>query len=294
MLKWLAILALTLAVFPVEAHAQSNQTKDADQSGKPAAPIPVIVPQQTGSQSVQPTHEKHVDADVRIISAPGKDSYDKAAFWATIALVLVGVAGVGIGIRTLRFLKKQTGEIKRQADQMEAQLKEMKSTREVETKILFLQYRPKIIVRGLGASDFNFTELNQPMTVLVRFTAVNTGGTGALITGGFAKIVCGAFSDARGFEFLEGPEENIGEFVLQPGQGVDFRRTMQVGTINDPEWIEALKTGESRLHKFMYLSGLIRYKDELNIPRQTAFMRSYNAKEGKFAPNTNSDEEYAD
>jgi hypothetical protein len=108
MRKYLVVFVLVLAVVTLRADDQAKQTQQATHSSKPSPPVPAIAPPQGSSQSAQPAQEKHVDADVRIVSSPGKDSYDKAAFWATIALALVGFVGIGVGIRTLRILKRQT------------------------------------------------------------------------------------------------------------------------------------------------------------------------------------------
>lgn len=108
MRKYLAVFVLALAVVPLQADDQANQTQQASHSGKPSRPVPAIAPQQASSQSVQPAQENHVDADVRIVAAPEKDRYDKAAFWATLALVFVGFAGIGVGVGTLLILKRQT------------------------------------------------------------------------------------------------------------------------------------------------------------------------------------------
>jgi hypothetical protein len=70
----------------------------------------------------QQAPNSHAEADVRVVSTPPKDRYDKAAFWINAALAGVGFIGVGIGIGTLLFLRSQTAQIKRQADQMERQL----------------------------------------------------------------------------------------------------------------------------------------------------------------------------
>jgi hypothetical protein len=97
MRKYLAVFVLALGVIPLQAD---------ERQAIPASPGDCAT---TGQQPKRtaPTRE-HVDADVRIVSSPGKDSYDKAAFWATIALALVGFVGIGVGIRTLRILKRQT------------------------------------------------------------------------------------------------------------------------------------------------------------------------------------------
>jgi hypothetical protein len=108
MRKYLAVFVLVLAVVPLQADNQANQAQQATHSGKPSPPVSAIAPQQASGQTVQPAQENHVDADVRIVGVPGKDRYDKAAFWATIALVFVGFAGIGVGVGTLLILRRQT------------------------------------------------------------------------------------------------------------------------------------------------------------------------------------------
>lgn len=108
MRKYLAVFALALMIAPLQAENRANQTQQTTHSNKASPPVTAIAPQQTNDQSVQPAKGEHVDADVRIVTAPRKDSYDKAAFWATIALVVVGFAGIGVGLGTLLILKRQT------------------------------------------------------------------------------------------------------------------------------------------------------------------------------------------
>jgi hypothetical protein len=307
MLRVLAFLALALYVLPVQTYAQTDKAQQGSKGDQPSPPVAPVAIKQNGGPKLQPEHHEHVDSDVRVISTPAKDRYDRAAFWANIALVVVGFLGIGVAIGTLRKIKTQTDEMKlqriamqkslaameTQAGHMAAQLEEMKQSREVESKILILQYRPKILVRGARVSDLNFSDSNEPMRGEVRFTAVNTGGTGALITGGYAKMLC---ADASGgnFQFLEGGEELIGEFALQPGQETEFRRIMFTGAINSPEWVDGLRDAKPGSGKYLYLTGVIHYRDELEIPRQTSFSRNYDTKERKFVPSRNTDEEYAD
>jgi hypothetical protein len=107
MLKVLAIFILSLFVFRMQTDTQSNQTQHKPKDSKPSFPVAPVIPHQTTSQTGQPAHQEHIDADVRVISTPAKDSYDKAAFWATIALVVAGFVGIGVAVLTLRTIKRQ-------------------------------------------------------------------------------------------------------------------------------------------------------------------------------------------
>ena|GEM_PF-4194301 len=115
MLKILAFLALTFYVFPMQTYAQSNKTHKATKGDNPVPPAPpAIVPKQDASPNLQPKPKAHVDADVRVISTPGKDGYDRAAFWVNIALAFVGFCGVVVGVCTVLFIKAQVIEMRRQ------------------------------------------------------------------------------------------------------------------------------------------------------------------------------------
>jgi hypothetical protein len=106
--KTLAILALALFVFPVQAYTQTNKAQQTSKSDEPSSPVAPVVPQQRDSPKLQPEHQDHVQADVRVVSAPTKDRYDKASVWINLALVVIGAIGITAAIITLRKLERQT------------------------------------------------------------------------------------------------------------------------------------------------------------------------------------------
>jgi hypothetical protein len=69
--------------------------------------VPVSYVQGHDDSSLQPKSNQDFHADVRVISAPYKDGWDKAAIWINGGLAIIGVAGVIIGICTLRKVERQ-------------------------------------------------------------------------------------------------------------------------------------------------------------------------------------------
>jgi hypothetical protein len=134
MFKALAIIALAFNVLPVQAYTP--------QADKPSAPIAWVAPQNMESKELQAEAKNHIDADVRVISTPAKDGYDKAAFWFSVTLVVVGILGVGIGIGTLLFLRSQTAHIKRQADVMKEQSDLMVEKERAKLRIELDEFHP--------------------------------------------------------------------------------------------------------------------------------------------------------
>lgn len=108
MLKGLAILVLSLFIFPMQTYAQTHKAQEASSSQKPTSPTPATPIPQAGTKLTE--HPEHVDADVRIVSTPEKDIYDYVALGINFALGVVGFAGIVIGIFTLRYLKRQATE----------------------------------------------------------------------------------------------------------------------------------------------------------------------------------------
>ena len=65
------LFLLTLLVVHVETHSQTHKAQSEAQSSKPTLPIAAsVVPKQNNGQTLQPKNDDHVDADIRIISAP--------------------------------------------------------------------------------------------------------------------------------------------------------------------------------------------------------------------------------
>jgi uncharacterized membrane protein YciS (DUF1049 family) len=114
MLRRLAILVFALSIFVMGGRAEAYKAQQRTKIYQAAAGSLATVPQQPYGPTLQSEEKNHVDADIRVISSPAKDRYDKAAFWISLALAVVGAAGVVAAICTLLFIKAQVIEMRRQ------------------------------------------------------------------------------------------------------------------------------------------------------------------------------------
>ena len=88
------LFLLTLLVVHVETHSQTHKAQSEAQSSKPTLPIAAsVVPKQNNGQTLQPKNDDHVDADIRIISAPARDLYDRAGFWISFVSSSLALRG---------------------------------------------------------------------------------------------------------------------------------------------------------------------------------------------------------
>ncbi len=297
-------MSLALIGFHGDAKTQKAQQAESDQ--KPATPVTSPQVKQSESSAPQSKPEQHIQADVRIIEAPTKDRYDKTAFWVSIVLAGVGIAGIIIGVCTLRFLSSQAVEmrrqrivmartmlaIRRQAAQMEEQLKEMRKVSEIENKTLILQYRPRVILRNaiLDGVSLDLQKIAEGKT---SFQIVNVGGSPARIIGGHLQLLAITTGATDEIKTMEGNKYLLPNGTLQPGERGSSEVVLSTGAENDLGWIDFYQGGtESK--RYLYLLGQIWYRDDLDIPRQTGIYRKYNQKTRRFDPQKDSEEEYSD
>jgi hypothetical protein len=277
-------------------------------------PTPSQSPASTADQKPTEDSAKKQDRAVSVVSVPKisvhteKDVTDGIMIGCTIVLTIVGIVGTCAAIKTLKAINKQAHYMlvhARHFDKLAKaalansrattdQLTEMQKSREIQTKTLILQYRPKIIIRRAKAVQFNF-ELGEMGECKLRFTLVNTGGSRAHITaGGNVKLMSCIARDVGNIEFKDGDVFMFNQFTLQPGEEVVFEETLSTGAINDVQWEnfrQGIKTDPLR---YLFLMGTIYYTDDLNIPRSTGISRTYDPKTKAFAPRKDEEEEYAD
>ncbi len=92
----LVIFSLSLLIFPVQTHAQTDKAQQTYKGDKlPSLAAPVI-PEHKDGPTLQPKPDNHLSADVRVTSTPSKDRYDKAAVWINLALAVVAVVGLSL------------------------------------------------------------------------------------------------------------------------------------------------------------------------------------------------------
>jgi hypothetical protein len=296
------LVALVLFSFGIDAHADDTKQVEADQSAAlPVAPSSLI--QQNHSATLKSGDPQHVQADVRIVNPTQKDGYDKASFWISFMVALVGCSGAIIGVLTLLLLRKQTTAIKRQSDQMAAQLVEMRNSTEVILKqttiserALIAQFRPKVIVRNLRLDPSFFVDYDRrsdgEWRILIQLA--NIGGTKATIFSGM-----GYFQEYRG----RTPHQDLspwwilkGPIVIEPGQ----RETIEYSL--DAEKVRMFMNGLEASTKLRgkqpdrepVFHGSFVYRDESGIERETGFGRSWNVLEERFVPFDDPSFEYQD
>jgi hypothetical protein len=315
------LLAVSQAATPVPRQAaditarSSQDVKQNPNAKQSPATAPSPIPNATSPKDNEHTGKTPAKADtpesVFIAETAAmpihKDWWDKAYVVFTGLLVIVGGLGVFFAIKTLRGIERQAHEMRRQRHEMRrqrlvllrqwramggqsklmaGQLREMEKSREIDTKTLILQYRPKIIVRDATASDFNVAELGKPAQGKVRFIMVNTGGSAAHIDGGWVAVWSAESPSSSPIEIKQGKEERIGAFTLQPGEETPLERVLNTGVTNSIQWAnfhQAIKTEPSR---YIYLVGVINYRDDLGILRRTGINRTYDPKTKTFVPGT--------
>jgi hypothetical protein len=216
--------------------------------------------------------------------------YASSEWWLVIIAALTGFA-IACQARETKLATKAMGI---QAGHMQGQLTEMQESRKIEIKTLLLQYRPKIIVRGARAFDFNIANLGEPAIGKVRLTIINAGGSRARITKGIISMETSR-SPSRGMEDLsQGQTGTIVPFTLEAGQDVPLEMELSIGVTNDLQWANFHAGDPSEPPRCLYLFGVLSYLDDLGILRRTGVSRSYNPKTRSFLLGNNSDEEYAD
>jgi hypothetical protein len=93
----------------MQTYAQTNEAQHTAKGNNPPLPVASVAAiQYAGSPKLQTEAQTYIDADVRIVSAPAKDRYDKSAFWINAVLAVIGALGIGAAFITLRKLERQT------------------------------------------------------------------------------------------------------------------------------------------------------------------------------------------
>ena len=105
-------------------------------------------------------------------------------------VIVVGIVTAGfVGWQALetrraaQATRDSVRHMERQVGIMDGQLTEAKESRDIQTKTLILQYRPKVIVRNATAKAFT-AQLGERAQCIVAFQIVNTGGSPAHIVDG--------------------------------------------------------------------------------------------------------------
>jgi hypothetical protein len=247
MFKALAILALALFVFPVQAYTQTNKAQQSSKSDKPAPSAAVVVPEHNDRPALQPEAEKHIEADVQVITAPAKDRYDKAPVWINFALAVIGVLGIGAAFVTLRKLERQTAATEKQANHMIA------------------AERAWILAELSLSPGANLIFTNEPKTkeiktnISVRLHCINDGSSPAWITEKSARLVIVSGELPKIPQLTK--EDILDEGMDPLGPGKDAAPF---------EW-NASGNGRHSIQTHTIIYGVVKYRDIFGEGRETWF-----------------------
>ena len=234
--------------------------------GQPSPNMPTPAQQAAPDKSPAPSH-------VAVDSIPAKDAYDWAAYWGSIALVVVGFGGVVLGICSLVFLRRQTEATRIAADAALAQANHIANSERAWIEVLpynwSIEFYPK-------------WETGDPVPegpmgtwpISHRFAAQikNLGRTPAKIEGIAVRYVRSSRS-ARDMD----PEPDFGEidteqFFLLPNSEMAATAILspESGVLTKAE-VTAIQDGK----EFLYADGVVKYRDVYDRPHETRFGYSY-------------------
>jgi hypothetical protein len=154
----LSVFLVALALVAFNGETQTQEAKRAQNSQKPAAPVADSPVKESNSKNLEPKPDEHINADVRIVETPKKDGYDKASFWVTFGLGIIGIVGIGVGICTLLTIRAQTSELAIQNRNMVAKERARLSITFTEEDRRIIA-DPKAIL--LGKIEVNFRNIGE-------------------------------------------------------------------------------------------------------------------------------------
>jgi hypothetical protein len=297
-MKLCALAVLILALLPQGSDSTPQQVKqEADKNKGRNSPSSAVIkaPSPAKTSAADSPNETRTDKDepIRVAQPIAITTRPDYATWAfSVLLVGVGAFQAYLLFKTMRAIQIQAAYMERQAGIMEGLLTEAKESRDIQTKTLILQYRPKVIVRNATAKAFT-AQLGERAQCIVAFQIVNTGGSPAHIVDGDIYLFSARSSNPKEeIEFRESTHIGISERTLQPGERESIQTGLDGNFVNDVGWVE-FHAGQAALH-YILLMGTIGYRDDLGIPRQTGLRRSYDPKTKTFTPRKDSEEEYSD
>ena len=105
---------ISLQLSAATCNTNSNEAGETKSRKKPAAAFSLILDQQPSIAAEDPSADKRIGVNVKVVSAPGRDWYDKATVWINAALALVGLIGIVTALGSLRVLRRQVGHMEAQ------------------------------------------------------------------------------------------------------------------------------------------------------------------------------------
>jgi hypothetical protein len=274
MLKNLLIFVLLLGLFAY-AHGDDRQpAASAPQSQKLASPTAPAAADEHNSANLKqagPQEQAPRDPETVRVILPPKDHYDYILFAANILLVIVGFCGVGIGLRTLGWLKVQTIATKDAAnaakDGAQAALKQANHMVASERAWVMAELR---FQEGNGISWGTEGGTQHTMAGVI-LSIKNSGPTPAWVYEQCVRLEV----SPKILTSLEKYESPNFPFV---GEGNSFHANYEIHPLtqgdNPVGWKayvfdEGISTPENGLHVYIY--GVVRYRDAFESKRETYF-----------------------
>jgi hypothetical protein len=188
-----------------------------------------------------------VSADVRVVSTPEKDGWDKASVWIDFALAVVGGLGIVAAFVTLRKLERQTAATEKQASHMIAS--------ERAWIMAELSLTP-----GANLAHTTESKTNQVKTnISVRLHCINDGSSPAWITEKSARLVIVSGDLPPIPQLAKGDILDEGNDPVGPGKDAE-----------PFEW-NASGNGRHSTQTQTIIYGVVRYRDIFGEGRETWF-----------------------
>jgi hypothetical protein len=286
----IALALVVVAKVVVNGQEKSPHTQSAAKSAEQSKKEP--------SQSTLPQIE--VNQQATNIENDRAENHSKSYLWRlfspenlpNIGLFVVGVGGVIIGVCTLLSLKKQSADTHSQVVVLLRQVAEMRKSREIATKTLILQYRPRIVVRYIKPLNTTL-EFGKESEMEIQITLVNKGGSIGHVQGGSVAFWSIERPDVGKIVAKQGTDVPLEPLSLQPGEAQRLQRSLRTGTLHNVAWANFHEGYKDSPARFLTLVGIVFYVDDLGIVRRTGFNRNYDPKTKSFVPGE-PEEEYTD
>jgi hypothetical protein len=252
MLKNLLIFALLLGLFAYGHGDDRQPAAGAPQSQKPANPTAPAAADEHSGSAVQGADSQNQGAHepkcVRVILPP-KDNYDYILFAANILLVIVGFCGVGIGIRTLRAIRKQAN-IQAAGMRQWVDVQVTSSDCNCVFELGGIKYEADKVNIWFSVSN----ETTYPLTIQEVFVKTSVSG-----------------SDEPKWDIYKGEEE----VILSPGKG----REVVIGrkNIHDYHFVVVLNLDQARAEEYIAhklhvsVSGYVRFQPVIGEIEKQSF-----------------------
>jgi hypothetical protein len=170
---------------------------------------------------------------------------------------------------------------------------ETRKSAQIAKRALILEFRPKIILRGLKLTPID-PEHNEVPDWKIEMTVANTGGSTAYIKPWSLKS---DWYDLPGDQVLRKLGEFTSDGFTLPAGGSQ-RVAVNISTEGFRISMHTLRFSvqglDKRQYKYPAIYGTISYLDDNRIKRNTGFWRIWDAKNDRFAPSTDPELEYQD